>query len=967
MDSYVNAAILVIISDVLIRKWQTYFIGLGVFEHGSTVPITIETEGHHVYETEDNTLDSTSASVRSPQGNVIVDAIVPDFQTDGNNGNIGREGSDLQPVDIHDNVTDKPLIEKPDVKFIVGKRVHGIDPNVRYFNETEENNLNNTYDIHLNENSKDSHHNGGEEIINVHENTNESVLYRPATKDENIDHRGHVVYNEGRHVISGGHSETHENAMPERHKSVVENITERSHIETEFTESVRNLPDMVPDHENHVEKNEELFTQSTETILKIGSSTPVDENGEEMDKDESEVEQTTESVRQLPESNEKEPILKPDEKEQEPKIVSESPSIREPHHVITTEGSRRFNNEVTEEGNIIIDPDMHVDHKEEEKTTTEAVRQFPEITEGEVRLPHDGPAVHPPIRTTTKRWSYFSEKVQDLGQTAELLPEATEGDMLLPNDTSEIITTTSNLPSSTAEIEKSSMRLTTIGVDIEETTKSGGVLPDITESQPGHENKEQTTIGSLSQLTESSILKPEIDGNTTKSTGGKDEVDKEHTTITNIPDVTNVSINTYTTKHEHYNTEESETQHETTKNTFDVSNAPHTEFSVTMQSNSKTDAEIFSSIMPTQTVITNKIDGIGNSLEGHLRQSSIIPSFIDKHLTSSSVISKSRYTYISSQKDELQTSFIIPSTTTLTDHSFNQIGRMTSAMRNSDSKSENTLFKLESSSVEKCLNCLHSSSTVSTQVLSTTLLKNQLPESSEHIFERGSSKSFEIYSSQLDHEPYSSLSGQDSSHSSSEFRNEIETIFPSSEFSLYVTTSLDLNNRKSAVFIISSVDKITPTHSYRTESSQVRDSTAATKKMDNVGTMKPSHRTIPATHSPKDTPPMSTHVYINIDMKMTLYEFCKLKPMFISQLADIMGSAEKFEVSQEQIMLQYPVQDDCDKPPQPWDDEEVIIQMYVLDTTGKIDISLTQDMAKHIKPGLQSSKSEFSQKVKYLH
>jgi hypothetical protein len=963
MDSYVNAAILVIISDVLILKWQTSFIGLGVFEHGSTVPITIETEGHHVYETEDNTLDSTSASVRSPQGNVIVDAIVPNFQTDGNNGNIGREGSDLQPVDIHDNVTDKPIVEKPDVRFIVGKRVHGIDPNVRYFNETEENNLNNTYDIHLNENSKDSHHNGGEEIINVHENTNESVLYRPATKDENIDHHGHVVYNEGRHVISGGHSETHENVMPERHESVVENITERSHIETEFTESVRNLPDMVPDHENHVEKNEELFTQSTETILKIGSSTPVDENGEEMDKDESEVEQTTESVRQLPESNEKEPILKPDEKEQEPKIVSESPSIREPHHVITTEGSRRFNNEVTEEGNIIIDPDMHVDHKEEEKTTTEAVRQFPEITEGEVRLPHDGPAVHPPIRTTTKRWSYFSEKVQDLGQTAELLPEATEGDMLLPNDTSEIITTTSNLPSSTAEIEKSSIRLTTIGVDIEETTKSGGVLPDITESQPGHENKEQTTIGSLSQLTESSILKPEIDGNTTKSTGGKDEVDKEHTTITNIPDVTNVSINTYTTKHEHYNTEETETQHETTKNTFDVSNAPHTKFSVTMQSNSKTDAEIFSSIMPTQTVITNKIDGIGNSLEGHLRQSSIIPSFIDKHLTSSSVI----YTYISSQKDELQTSFIIPSTTTLTDHSFNQIGGMTSAMRNSDSKSENTLFKIESSSVEKCLNCLHSSSTVSTQVLSTTLLKNQLPESSEHIFERGSSKSFDIYSSHLDHEPYSSLSEQDSSHSRSEFRNEIETIFPSSEFNLYVTTSLDLNNRKSAVFIISSVDKITPTHSYRTESSRVRDSTAATKKMDNVGTMKPSHRTIPATHSPKDTPPMSTHVYINIDMKMTLYEFCKLKPMFISQLADIMGSAEKFEVSQEQIMLQYPVQDDCDKPPQPWDDEEVIIQMYVLDTTGKIDISLTQDMAKHIKPGLQSSKSEFSQKVKYLH
>jgi hypothetical protein len=74
MDSYVNAAILVIISDVLILTWQTYFIGLGVFEHGSTVPITIETEGHHVYETEDNTLDSTSASVRSPQGNVIVDA-----------------------------------------------------------------------------------------------------------------------------------------------------------------------------------------------------------------------------------------------------------------------------------------------------------------------------------------------------------------------------------------------------------------------------------------------------------------------------------------------------------------------------------------------------------------------------------------------------------------------------------------------------------------------------------------------------------------------------------------------------------------------------------------------------------------------------------------------------------------------------------------------------------------------------
>jgi hypothetical protein len=65
---------------------------------------------------------------------------------------------------------------------------------------------------------------------------------------------------------------------------------------------------------------------------------------------------------------------------------------------------------------------------------------------------------------------------------------------------------------------------------------------------------------------------------------------------------------------------------------------------------------------------------------------------------------------------------------------------------------------------------------------------------------------------------------------------------------------------------------------------------------------------------------------------------------YLSQLADIMGSAEKFEVSQEQIMLQYPVQDDCDKPPQPWDDEEVIIQMYVLDTTGKIDISLTQDI-----------------------
>lgn len=532
---------------------------LGVFKHGSTVPITIETEGHHVYETEDNMLDSTNASVRSPQGNVIVDAIVPDLQTDGNNGNIGTEGSDLQSVDIHGNVTDKPIVDKPDVKFIVGKRV--FNPNVRYFNETEENNLNNTYDIHLNENSKDSHHNGGEEIINVNGNTNESVLYRPATKDENIDHVGHVVYNEGRHVISGGPSETNENIMPERQESAVENITERSHIETEFTESVRNLPDMVPDHENHVEKNEELLTPSTEAILKISASTPVDENGEEVDKDEAEVEQTTESVRQLPESNEKEPILKPDEKEPETKIVSESPSILEPHHVITTERSRRFNNQVTEEGNIIIDPDMSVDHKEEEKTTTEAVRQFPEITEGEVRLPHDGPAVHPPIRTTTKRWRYFSEKVQDLGQTTELLPEATEGDMLLPNDTSEIIATTSNLPSPTAEVEESSIRFTTIGVDIEETTKSGAVFPAITESQPEHE----TTIGSLSQLTESSVLKPELDGNTTKSTREKDEVHKEHTTITNIPGVTNVSINTYTTKYEHYNTEESEMQHETTK------------------------------------------------------------------------------------------------------------------------------------------------------------------------------------------------------------------------------------------------------------------------------------------------------------------------------------------------------------------------------------------------------------------
>jgi hypothetical protein len=80
---------------------------------------------------------------------VIVDAIVPDFQADGNNGNIGREGSDLQPVDIHDNVTDKPIIEKPEVKFIVGKRVHGIDPNVRYFNETEENNLNDIFNNRL--------------------------------------------------------------------------------------------------------------------------------------------------------------------------------------------------------------------------------------------------------------------------------------------------------------------------------------------------------------------------------------------------------------------------------------------------------------------------------------------------------------------------------------------------------------------------------------------------------------------------------------------------------------------------------------------------------------------------------------------------------------------------------------------------------------------------------------------------
>ncbi|XP_063432359.1 uncharacterized protein LOC134714762 [Mytilus trossulus] len=922
-------------------------------------------------------------------------------------------------------------------QIVVQKRGHQADENHAgsLTNNTEEQILNITHDIHLND--KSTQNGNSEQIVNG----NEQVFHISNDRDERLSLDGHHRPPDGQKMGPGidgqivphtgdshGHHDSSDNVTEEgrhhgheseltapemdehqfRHGSEITDMLHDPFVQ-DYTESVRDLPDMNGGEENWLSDGDQNGHGTDNNPQKENdhsidngqhgeNSNRVEngqngENGNNRGKISGIIHQgidfpvTTEheSVRQLPESHDKEPVLKPDRKE-EPHFEISTETVRPEGHVEVTKHS-----DITEEGGLII-PD---EHKEEEQHTTETSRYLPqvteeephqhgidmvktttrkivpEITEGRHYLPHDGEGM---FRTTTRKIEpeitegkhYLPHDGEGMFRTTtrKIEPEITEGEHLLPHDGEGMFGTTTRKIE--PEITEGEHLLPHDGEGMFHTTTRRPVSK-LTEG-PQHRQVISVTTASSNEITEAEHLFPHNESEIFK-TSQKPESE----VTTEIPEITEGqhgdSIHTSLS----YSTPSVNTGTTVNMSTGSTKIIPNQEGPITMKTNKKMTPKVTVKKNPFHDESTTS----SYTLAGVSTQSPTEPENIHNQGTTESRFNETLNSKATTptgtirvsklpQSISSESSFIIaPSSTekSSSEISVPEVKLQSSFIVSSSeistpsiSQQKTKSYSSQSVSID-CLDCSYPhlvSSMNVLPVLSTT--NNIIQESTGTISTSLTSSHTELYSSGLNTfhgiEMVSSVLPSTETPSSDMTTTSIPRTFHTSSESNHKksigseSTSLltSTQNRPTTSYISSADKSIVPTEVYSPES------VSHTVITSNQPSVTPS-----TTQLSKNKDRITSSIYINIDMKMSLHEFCQLQHNFVSQLADIMINTQNSKISQEQIKLQYPIADDCDH--QPWDNpkEEVEIQIYVLDITGKLDRSLTIDMAKNIKPGLKSS------------
>ncbi|KAK3097946.1 hypothetical protein FSP39_014740 [Pinctada imbricata] len=183
-------------------------------------------------------------------------------------------------------------------------------------------------------------------------------------------------------------------------------------------------------------------------------------------------------------------------------------------------------------------------------------------------------------------------------------------------------------------------------------------------------------------------------------------------------------------------------------------------------------------------------------------------------------------------------------------------------------------------------------------------------------------------------------------------------------------------NMKHHINISESVNTTQSVHSQRPSThSSVSNGTmkpSSTPKSE----LKPSSSIRPSGPSSKShgqipTPrPVVPPVFIRLQFKMTLSEFCSEKSKFITELVEIVQTETAQRLEDDQIVFLNSQEISCipeyDEimPPSKMDDEHVKIDLYVIDVKGEIDITLTIDFEKMIVPGFKTlPQSHFGEKL----
>ncbi|XP_052099274.1 uncharacterized protein LOC127733869 [Mytilus californianus] len=1062
---------------------------LGGWQYGTGVPIIIDSKDS-LHINHNNGLDS--------EGKEVISDITGVHHEDNAHGILTASGIDND-------------------QFVVQKRGHHADENnaVSLNNNTEEQILNITHDIHLNDKSRQ--HGNNEQIVNG----NEQVFHISNDRDENLEldrhhlppdgHKmapgidgqmvpntedSHVHHDRSVNVTEQGsdHGTESELKAPEldehyfRHGSEITDMLYDPFVQ-DYTESVRDLPDMNGGEENWLSDSDQNGHGTDNNHLGESGHSIENrqhgENGHHVENGQSgengnnrgkmsgiiqhgidfPVTTEHESVRQLPESHDKEPVLKPDRKEH----------IEEPHFEISTENVRHEGHvvvvtkhtDITEEGGLII-PDEH--KGEHSSHTTETRRHLPTVTEEEV-LPHQHG--HDMLRTTTRK---IGPEITEGGHweglfrttTRKIEPELTEGEHLLPHDGEGMFrTTTRKMEPEITEGEhllphdgEGMFRTTTRKIEPEITegehllphdgegmfrTTTRKMEPEITEGEhllphdgegmfqtttrkpvskltegPQHRQIISRTTTRRNEITETEHLFPHNESEIFKTTQKPEpEVSERELVTTEIPEITEGQhgdsmhtsssystplVNTGTTIRVATGSTKIIPNHEgpvimkTTKKMTPKVTVKKNPFpdEFTTSSNKITTRKIEPEITEGEHLLPHDGEGMthtttrkpvskltegpqhrhsGVSIHSQTEpthgttESSFNETLVSPSITPTGTIRVSKLP----QSISSESSYIIaPSSTekssTSPEISVPEVKLQSSFIVSSSEMSTPSISQQQTGSYTSqyfsidCFDCI----SISPHLVSSMNVLSVLSSTKDIIQEITGTVSTSLPSyTELYSSDFNTLQGI----------KIISSILSSTETTLpdMITTSIPevfevsskSNHKKSIASESTNVltsSQYRPTTSYigstgiSTISTEVHlpESVTPTSNQHTASftpTVTSNQHTVTPSKN-KDRPTSS--IYINIDMKMTLYEFCELQQNFVSQLANIMYNTQKSKISQEQIKLQYPIADDCD---QPWDNpkEEVEIQIYVLDITGKLDRSLTIDMAKNIKPGLKSS------------
>ncbi|XP_061172161.1 uncharacterized protein LOC133181633 [Saccostrea echinata] len=147
------------------------------------------------------------------------------------------------------------------------------------------------------------------------------------------------------------------------------------------------------------------------------------------------------------------------------------------------------------------------------------------------------------------------------------------------------------------------------------------------------------------------------------------------------------------------------------------------------------------------------------------------------------------------------------------------------------------------------------------------------------------------------------------------------------------------------------------------------------KQRTNAPTTKKPTETPKATEKPSDiytTPLLVPPVYISMQFRMTLSEFCSGKSTFLKDLTKIIRRKMDKNFEEKQIkfinQLCYDKVNENRIDSRPKGDITIVtVDLYVTDIKGQIDVKLTIDSSEFLRTGFLTSQSRYGQKLVNVH